>query len=33
MIEKIRSVMGAFIGLMVVIAAAKYLGELGGIDE
>lgn len=33
MIEKIRSAVGAFIGLMVVIAAAKYLGELSGIDE
>jgi CBS domain-containing membrane protein len=31
--ERIRSVIGAFIGLMLVIATAQYLGELGGIDE
>ena len=31
--ERLRSVFGAFIGLMLVITSAKYLGELGGIDE
>ena len=31
--ERIRSVFGAFIGLMLVITTAKYLGELSGIDE
>lgn len=31
--ERVRSVFGAFIGLFLVIAAAKYLGELSGIDE
>ena len=32
-IERLRSVFGAFIGLMLVITSAKYLGELSGIDE
>ena len=32
-LERIRSVFGAFVGLMLVIAAAKYLGELSSIDE
>ena len=32
-LEKIRSVFGAFIGLMLVFTTAKYLGEIGGIDE
>lgn len=32
-LERVRSVFGAFVGLMLVIAAAKYLGELSGIDE
>jgi len=32
-VERIRSVFGAFIGLMLVLTIAKYLGELGGIDE
>ena len=32
-LERMRSVFGAFIGLMLVITAAKYLGELSGIDE
>ena len=32
-IERWRSVFGAFIGLMLVITLAKYLGELSGIDE
>lgn len=32
-LERMRSVFGAFIGLLLVIASAKYLGELGGIDE
>ncbi|WP_353432634.1 HPP family protein [Polynucleobacter sp. MWH-UH23A] len=31
--ERIRTCMGAFIGLLLVITAAKYLGELSGIDE
>lgn len=31
--ERLRSVLGAFIGLMLVFTTAKYLGELGGIDE
>lgn len=32
-LEKIRSVFGAFIGLILVFATAKYLGELSGIGE
>lgn len=32
-LERVRSVFGAFIGLLLVIAAAKFLGELSGIDE
>ena len=32
-VERIRSVMGAFIGLMLVVATAKWFGEIGGIDE
>ena len=31
--ERLRSVFGAFIGLMLVIATAKYLGELNNISE
>lgn len=31
--ERIRSVVGAFLGLMLVFTTAKYLGELSGIDE
>lgn len=31
--ERLRSVLGAFFGLMLVITTARYLGELGGIDE
>jgi len=31
--ERIRTVLGAFIGLMLVLTIAKFLGELGGIDE
>ena len=31
--ERLRSVCGAFVGLMLVLAAAKYLGELSGISE
>jgi CBS domain-containing membrane protein len=31
--ERLRSVLGAFLGLMLVIAMAKYLGELSGIGE
>ena len=33
MLERVRSGFGAFIGLMLVLTTAKYLGELGGIDE
>lgn len=32
-VERIRSVVGAFIGLMLVLTTAKYLGELSGLDE
>jgi CBS domain-containing membrane protein len=32
-IERFRSSCGAFIGLMLVLTLAKYLGELSGIDE
>lgn len=32
-IERLRSVFGAFIGLMLVLTMAKYLGELSGLDE
>lgn len=32
-LERIRSVAGAFIGLMLVLTTAKFLGELGGLDE
>ena len=32
-VERIRSVFGALIGLMLVLTIAKYLGELGGLDE
>ena len=32
-VERIRSVFGAFIGLMLVLTLAKYLGDLGGLDE
>ena len=31
--ERLRSVMGAFIGLLLVFAIAKFLGEQNGIDE
>lgn len=31
--ERIRSVLGAFIGLMLVLTTAKFLGDLGGLDE
>jgi CBS domain-containing membrane protein len=31
--ERIRSVFGAFIGLMLVLTMAKFLGEIGGLDE
>ena len=31
--ERIRSILGAFIGLMLVFTIAKYLGELSGITE
>lgn len=32
-VERLRSVFGAFIGLMLVFAMAKFLGELSGLDE
>ncbi len=32
-VERIRSVFGAFIGLMLVLTTAKFLGDLGGLDE
>lgn len=32
-LERLRSVFGAFIGLMLVLTTAKYLGELSGLDE
>ena len=32
-VERIRSVFGALIGLMLVLTIAKYLGDLGGLDE
>lgn len=31
--ERLRAVIGAFIGLMLVLVLAKYLGELNGLDE
>ena len=32
-VERLRSVFGAFLGLFMVIAAAKWLGEFSGINE
>ena len=32
-VERLRSVLGAFIGLLLVFTTAKYLGEISGIDE
>jgi CBS domain-containing membrane protein len=32
-VERLRSVLGAFIGLAVVLLAAKFLRELSGLDE
>lgn len=32
-VERLRSVLGAFIGLMLVLTIAKLLGELSGLDE
>lgn len=32
-VERLRSVCGAYIGLMLVLAMAKYLGEISGLDE
>ena len=32
-VERIRAIFGAFIGLMLVLTIAKYLGETVGIDE
>lgn len=31
--ERLRSVVGAFIGLIFVLVIAKYLGEFGGVEE
>ena len=31
--ERLRSCLGAFFGLMLVLTIAKYLGELSGLDE
>lgn len=31
--ERLRSVLGAFIGLMLAFTTAKCLGELSGVDE
>ena len=32
-VERIRSVAGAFIGLLLVLTTAKFLGDLGGLNE
>ena len=32
-VERIRSVVGAFVGLMLVFTTAKFLGDLSGLDE
>lgn len=32
-LERLRSVLGAFVGLMLVLTIAKYLGELNSISE
>ena len=32
-LERLRAVLGAFIGLLGVLTIAKFLGELSGIDE
>ena len=32
-VERIRAIFGAFIGLMLVLTIAKYLGKLNGLDE
>ena len=32
-VERLRSSLGAFLGLMLVLTIAKYLGEIGGLDE
>jgi CBS domain-containing membrane protein len=32
-LERLRSVVGAFVGLLLVFVIAKYFGERGGIDE
>ena len=32
-VERFRSVLGAFLGLFIVMAAAKWLGEFSGINE
>ena len=32
-LERLRSVVGTFVGLLLVFVIAKYLGEQGGIDE
>ena len=32
-VERLRACLGAFIGLMLVLTIAKYLGELNGVEE
>ena len=32
-VERIRSVIGAFVGLLLVLAAGKFLGKFSGLDE
>ena len=32
-VERLRSVAGAFVGLLLVVIAAKFLGEFNGVDE
>jgi len=32
-LERLRSAVGAFVGLLIVFVIAKYIGEQGGIDE
>jgi CBS domain-containing membrane protein len=32
-VERLRSVLGAFVGLLLVVIATKFLGEFSGVDE
>lgn len=32
-LERFRSVFGAFLGLLLVLTTARFLGEIGGLDE